>query len=119
MTLLSVEQREEIHSKEVHTPKDPTILSSEPDPILGTNCVAYVRSVRPDAPSMNASDYPVSTTTPFVGAIGKEYYARSGLWHVFYVVAVDGDWLTVRDGNYDSGFITTRRIQSVAVIGYL
>lgn len=99
--------------------KDHTVIHSYPDDVLGRNCVAYVRSVRPDAPNINASDYPVSTTTPFVGAIGKQYFPRNRLWHVFIVLEVRGEMLLIQDGHYDDTYVTVRLIPKNNVVGYL
>lgn len=105
--------------KEAHSPKDHTILSSTSDSVHGFNCVSTVRVYRPDAPSINASAYPVSTTTPSVGAIGKIRY-NNGVWHVFYVLEVGEDTLKIVDSNYDSGYVTIRVIpkDDVRIYGY-
>lgn len=110
-------ETQEVH-KESHKKNDPTILAIVYDEMLGDNCVSFVRSIREDAPNIMASDYPVTSQEPFVGAIGKMYYPRSGLWHVFIVEAVVGSQLTIRDSNYEEGFITTRVIDRASVVGY-
>lgn len=110
-----------VETQYVHkeSPKDPTVIDSVPNDVLGINCVAYVRSVRPDAPNINASEYPISTTTPLVGAIGKQYFQRHNVWHVFIVLEVRGEMLLIRDGHYDNGYVTTRLIRKDTVSGYL
>jgi hypothetical protein len=100
-------ETQEVH-KEVHRPKDPTILSSVYDATLGYNCVELVRTYRHDIPSMDASQAIVRTHTAIVGAVGKMYYGNSGLWHLFYVKEVHDETLVIVDGNYDEGYITTR-----------
>jgi len=118
--VLIEEQREQVHiEKEVHSPKDHTILSSTRDDVYGDSCVSLVRVYRPDAPNVNASDYPISTTTPSVGAIGKIRY-NNGVWHVFYTLEVGADTLKVVDGNYDEGFVTVRVIprNDARVVGF-
>lgn len=106
----STAETPQVHiEKEFHTPKDHTILSSTPDAVYGSNCVSLVRVYRPDAPGVNASEYPVATTTPSVGAIGKIRY-NNGVWHVFYVLEALESTLKIVDGNYDEGFVTVRVI---------
>ena len=115
------EETQQTHiEKETHSPKDHTILSSTRDSVHGFNCVSTVRVYRPDAPSVNASAYPVSTSTASVGAVGKMLYA-SGVWHVFYVLEVLEDALRIVDGNYDEGFVTVRMIPKydARIVGYL
>jgi hypothetical protein len=51
------------------------------------NCVFFVRQYRPDAPNINASDYTISTTTPYAGAVAVMRYP-SGVSHVAFVVSV-------------------------------
>lgn len=115
------EETQQTHiEKESHSPKDHTILSSTRDGVYGYNCVSTVRVYRPDAPQVNASEYPVSTSTASVGAVGKMLYA-SGVWHVFYVLEVLEDTLRIVDGNYDEGFVTVRMIpkHDARIAGYL
>lgn len=119
--LMEAEAKREDHiEKEIHSPKDHTILSSTKDNVHGYNCVSLVRVYHPDAPSINASDYPVSTTTATVGAIGKIRY-HNGVWHVFHVLEVGADTLKVVDGNYEEGFVTVRVIprSDPRIVGYL
>lgn len=109
-----------VETQQVHkNSNNPTILSSEYNAELGANCVSFVRSMRPDAPAINASEYPVATTTPFIGAIGKEYYPKKGLWHVFIVVDIVGDYLIIQEGNYVKYQITTRVVRKDRIVGYL
>lgn len=117
-TLETEAKREVVHKEEVRL-KDTTVIHSEPDAVLGRNCVATVRHYRPDAPSMNAIDYPISTTTPSVGAIGKMHYGAVG--HVFYTLEVREDTLKIVDGGYDYGYITVRVIpkNDPRIFGYL
>lgn len=51
------------------------------------SCVDYVRQLRPDIPSMDASAFVVSTSTPAKGSVAKMRYA-SGAWHLSYVADV-------------------------------
>lgn len=111
-------ETQEVHIKESHKKNDPTILHSVYDAELGYNCVSLVRKYRHDLGPFDASQLIVATTTPSPGAVGKMYYANSGLWHVFLVLAVRGDTLLILDSNYDAGFITTRVIDRDSVVGY-
>lgn len=67
---------------EVHI-EEKTVHPSENGGIT-CNCVDYVRLYKPDLPSMDASQFKVSTTTPFIGAIAVMRYP-SGARHVAYV----------------------------------
>lgn len=109
-----------VTEKEEHRKKDPSILTSEPDPLYGYNCVSLVRRYVPNAPGTDAALYPVTQKDPVVGAIGKMYYDHSGLWHVFYVLEVHDSTLTIVDGNYDEGYVTVRTIPRYdpRVLGY-
>ena len=108
-------ETQQLH-KEVQ--KDHTVIKSEPDAVHGANCVSLVRQYRPDAPSINASEYPVSTTTHRVGAIGKMHYGD--VWHVYYTLEVRDDTLKIVDGNYDNGYVTVRVIprNDSRIVGY-
>ncbi len=72
-------------------------LSVHPDSVL-CNCVQYLRTHRPDAPDINASEYAVSTTTAYAGAVAVMRYP-SGASHVAYVEAVEGDMVLLKHAN--------------------
>ena len=115
----SIAETPQANKEEVRI-KDTTVIISEPDAVYGYSCVRLVRRYRPDAPSVNASDYPVSTTTVSVGSIGKMVY-HSTVWHVFYVLEVHEDTLRIVDSNYDTGYVTVRVIprHDPRIVGYL
>jgi hypothetical protein len=107
--------------KESHKIHDPTIIKSVPDAVLGYNCVKLARAYRPDLPQIDASQVTVATTTAYVGAVGKMYYPKSSLWHLFYTLKVWNTHILIVDSNYDEGYVTTRVIprHDPRIEGYL
>ncbi|MBP9760583.1 MAG: CHAP domain-containing protein [Candidatus Pacebacteria bacterium] len=61
------------------------------------SCVAFARTMRQDIPFINASDMPVSTSSPSVGAVAKLYYPHSMLYHVAIVTDVGEGWIRIDD----------------------
>lgn len=88
---------------------------------VACSCVAYARTRRPDIPSMDASLFVATTTTPYVGAIALMYYPRSGLYHLAYVEDVGDGYIVLSESNYVTCTIGTRRIELPhnRVIGYM
>lgn len=87
---------------------------------VACNCVAFVRSKRPDLPLLDASMFRPSTTTPFIGAVALMYYPHSGLWHIAYVEEVGDGYITIQDANYSPCAVTRRTIRLPdRVRGYL
>jgi hypothetical protein len=70
----------------IEVPIEKTYHSAQQESVA-CNCVSFVRQYRPDAPHINASDYTISTTTPYAGAIAVMRYP-SGASHVALVVSV-------------------------------
>lgn len=96
-----------------------SVTKDEPDTVA-CNCVKFVRTKRADAPFINAKDFRIATSTPFIGAIAKMYYPHSNTYHVAYVVDFGDDWVEILDANYKSCQITHRRVYMPdRIIGYL
>lgn len=62
------------------------------------SCVDFVRQLRPDLPSMDASSFSVSTTTIRKGDAVKMRYP-SGAWHLAYASDVVGDQVLLMHAN--------------------
>lgn len=87
---------------------------------VACNCVAFARTKRPDLPGMDARNYRISTTTPFIGAIAKMYYPHSGLYHLAYVIDFGDNWVELIDANYKTCQVTHRRVMLPdRILGYL
>jgi hypothetical protein len=114
-----IEVKREVEHKGHVRIKDATVVHSELDDFYGTNCVSLVKRYREDAPFVDASRYPITTTAASRGAIGKMVY-KDGTWHVFYVLEIHDDILRIVDGNYDKGYVTVRIIPRYdgRIVGY-
>lgn len=85
------------------------ILLKEPNK-YAYNCETYLESIGVEIPQGYgyAKNLPVKTKTPFVGAVMVSY--ESDLGHVSLVREIEGNILTVEDGNFYSGYRTIRTI---------
>jgi hypothetical protein len=87
---------------------------------VACNCVAFVRQYRPDAPNINASDYTISTTTPYAGAIAVMRYP-SGASHVAIVVSVTETHVELLHANVVPCEVTNdyMHVDNPRLLGYL
>ncbi len=74
------------------------VYHSEHQESVLCSCVDYVRQLRPDLPSMDASSFSVSTTTIRKGDAVKMRYP-SGAWHLAYASDVVGDQVLLMHAN--------------------
>ena len=75
------------------------------------NCYDYVREQGKSLPSgyHYAKYLPVSKQTPSVGEAMVTYEGAMG--HVVYIIAVDGEYLTLRESGYSAPYVTQRTIK--------
>ena len=80
------------------------------------NCVSYSKAMSGVSTRLgNGARANIQGTTPQVGSVGAE----KGIVHAVWIVAVNGDMVTLRESNYLRGYITERTIHQSNFIGFI
>ena len=91
----------------------PTEPVKEPD--ITTSCVRYVVSKVPEAPLIDAIDYPVNTINPKVGDIIKlQYYNATTskfIYHIAYLEEITEEGYKISQGNKPKNATSTETIK--------
>lgn len=102
-------------------PKKQLSTATQPANYNPCNCVSYTswRSGRVVRSIGVARNHPVTTQTPFIGAIVVTY--ESGAGHLSYLVGMDDNFIYVDEANYSRCRVTYNRaipISSKLIKGY-
>jgi hypothetical protein len=106
--------------------EQPEPVKPEPDQYydIKNSCVKYVRSKVPEAPLIDAIDYPVNTINPKVGDIIKlQYYNATTsryTYHVGFIEEVTEEGYKISQGNKPKGATSTEEIKKTDdnVVGF-
>ncbi|MFA6790407.1 MAG: CHAP domain-containing protein [Parcubacteria group bacterium] len=125
--ILSPPFQEQLNTTTIDTPVVEEVQKGEIKVIskvksdLGYNCVKYARSKKEDLPmglwTLQDKKNKIKTEIPQVGSVGVT--AESVYGHMVVVEEIKTTSLLVSEGNYITGYITTRNIPKDMVLGYI